>query len=108
MSGSRFTPSLDFLTLLEDSKPTRKECDVKDRFGGFGTPGGFRVARRRCDRASRQEGLPRQDRVPVLWRARREPVRLEGTGCVIGLRQGRAQGRGRTRRSRTWRRNRVL
>src|SRR5665213_2028181 len=48
-------------------------------------PGRFRLARGRRHRAARQEGLSRQDRVPVVRRARRKSVRLEGSGRPAAL-----------------------
>ncbi len=60
--------------------PAAEECHVKNRPGGFSPPGRLRLARRRRHRAARQEGLPRQDRLPGIRRARRIPVCLEATG----------------------------
>ena len=62
----------------------------------IGPSGRFRLARGRRDRAACQEGLSRQDRLPVLRRARREPVRLEEGRRVAGGCEGRPQA---TRRS---------
>ena len=68
----------------------------------------FRLAGGRGDRAACQQGLSRQDRLPVVRRARREPVRLEEGRRAAGGREGAAPRGGRAGRGRARRRDRVL
>ena len=55
-----------------------------------------------------KNGYKHEDRLHVLRRARRKPVRLEGSRRDARKRQGRPQGRGRARRRPARRRDRIL
>ena len=82
--------------------------DQQNRARGDRPPRRFRLAGGRGDRAACQQGLSHQDRVPLLRRARREPVRLEEGRRADGGRQGAAPRGGRAGRGRARRRDRVL
>src|SRR3974390_1111330 len=81
---------------------------AEDWPGNYRTPRRLRLARRRRDRATRETRLPHENRLFVLWRARREPIRLEGKRRDAREREGWPQGRGAARRRPLGRRDRFL